>query len=94
MPAVDSRNFLNDARAGQIRRRHWSDHYSGGANDVGRACAKMAGTIAWRYSNRARTFRILFSDRYLHCSQHLAQLAIVDLSAVGSVLIASVFQAL
>jgi uracil-DNA glycosylase len=39
----------------------------------------MAGTIARRYSNRARTFRILFSDRHVHHRQHRPKLALFDL---------------
>ena len=83
VPSLDSRNFLNDARAGQIRRRHWRDHHAVGTGDVERICAEMAGTIARRHSDRARTFCVLFSHRHLHHSQHPAQLAIVDLPALG-----------
>ena len=83
MPSLDSRNFLNDARVGQIRRRHGRDHHAIGTGDVERICAEMAGTVAGRHSDRARTFCVLFSDRYLHHSQHPAQLAIIDIPALG-----------
>jgi hypothetical protein len=74
--------LLNGAGVGQIPRHHWCDHFAGGASDLERICAEMAGAIARRYSNRARTFCILFSRRHLHRSQHSAQLAIVDLPAL------------
>ena len=32
--------------------------------------AKVAGPIARRHSDRARTFLVLFSDRYLYRSEH------------------------
>ena len=83
VPSLDSRNFLNDARAGQIRRRHGRDHHAIGTGDVERICAEMAGTVAGRHSDRARTFCVLFSHRHLHHSQHPAQLAIIDIPALG-----------
>jgi hypothetical protein len=94
VPPLDSRNFLDNARLGQIHCRHWRDHHAVGIGDVERICAEMAGAIARRHSDRARTFCVLFSHRHLYHSQHSAQLAIVDLPAVGRVLIASVSQAL
>src|SRR5262245_21518006 len=45
----------------------------------------MVGPIAWRHSDRARTFIVLFSYRHLHRSQHSAQpgfLALLNLSAL------------
>jgi hypothetical protein len=50
---------------------------------MGWVCAEVAGTITWRHPDRARTFRVLFSHRYLHYPQHSAQLAIIDLPALG-----------
>ena len=41
--------------------------------------SKMAGTTARGYPDRARTFDILFSHRYLHRPQHCPELALVDL---------------
>jgi len=46
VPPLDSRNFLNDAGAGQIRRRYRRDHHAIGTGDVERDCAEMAGTVA------------------------------------------------
>jgi hypothetical protein len=46
VPPLDSRNFLNDARTGQIGSRRWRDHYASGIGDVERICAQMAGAIA------------------------------------------------
>ena len=37
--------------------------------------AKMAGPAAWRHSDRARTFLVLFSHRYLHCSKRCLEFA-------------------
>jgi len=37
--------------------------------------AKVAGPIARRHSDRARTFLILFSDRHLHRSQRCLEFA-------------------
>ncbi len=37
--------------------------------------AKMAGPIARRHSDRARTFLVLFSHRYLHCSKRCLEFA-------------------
>ena len=42
----------------------------------------MAGTITGRHPHRTRAFRILFSDRHLHHSQHRVELAFVDFSAL------------
>ena len=83
MPSLDSRNFLNDARAGQIHRCHGRDHHAIGAGDVERICAEMAGTVAGRHPDRARAFCVLFSHRHLHHSQHPAQLGIIDIPALG-----------
>jgi hypothetical protein len=47
----------------------------------------MAGTIARRHPNRARTFSILFPHRYLRSPQHhpeFALLAIFNLPALNS----------
>ncbi len=44
-----------------------------------RVHAEMARTIAGRYPDRARTFRVLFSDRHLHHPEHCLKLAVVDL---------------
>ena len=82
VPPLDSRNFLNDARAGQIHRCHGRDHHAIGAGDVERICTEMAGTVAGRHPDRARAFCVLFSHRHLHHSQHPAQLAIIDIPAL------------
>jgi hypothetical protein len=82
VPALDSRNFLDNARLGQIHCRHWRNHHAAGIGDVERICAEMAGAIARRYSNRARTFCILFSRRHLHRSQHPIELAAINLPAL------------
>ena len=37
--------------------------------------AKVAGPIAGRHSDRARTFLVLFSDRHLHRSQRCLEFA-------------------
>jgi hypothetical protein len=42
----------------------------------------MAGTIAGRHPHRTRAFRILFSHRHLHHSQHRVELALVDFPAL------------
>jgi len=39
--------------------------------------AEMAGPIAWRHSDRARTFLVLFSHRYVHRSEHCLEFASV-----------------
>jgi uracil-DNA glycosylase len=83
VPPLDSRNFLNNARLGQIHCRHWRDHHAAGIGDVERICAEMAGAIARRHSDRARTFCVLFSDRHLHHPEHSLELAVVDLQALG-----------
>jgi uracil-DNA glycosylase len=82
VPPFNSRNFVNDARARKIRRDHRCDHHASGVVLVERLCAEMAGTIARRRPHRARTFRVLFSNRNLHHSQHCAELAFVDLPAL------------
>ena len=41
--------------------------------------AEMAGPIARRHSDRARTFRVLFSNRHVHRPQHCAEFALVNL---------------
>jgi uracil-DNA glycosylase len=46
---------------------------------VERLRSKMAGTIAGRYQDRARTFGILFSRRHLHHPQHCPDPALFDL---------------
>ena len=43
-----------------------------GSGDVERFRAKMVGPTARRHSDRARTFLVLFSHRYVHRSQHCA----------------------
>ena len=53
--------------------------HAGGLGDVGRVCAEMAGTIARRHPDRARTFCVLFSHRHLHHSQHPFEPAAIDL---------------
>ena len=83
VPPLDSRNFLDNARLGQIHRHHRRDHHAAGIGDVERICAEMAGAIARRHSDRARTFCVLFSNRHLHHSQHPVQLAIIDIPALG-----------
>ena len=40
---------------------------------------EMAGTIARRHPDRARAFRILFSHRHVHHSQHCVEFASFDL---------------
>jgi uracil-DNA glycosylase len=79
VPSLSSRNFLNHARAGQIRRNHRCDHDTRGTGHVERLRSEMAGPIAGRYPDRARKFGILFSHRHLHHSQHRPELALVDL---------------
>src|SRR5215472_16851883 len=64
---------LRYARIGQIHCDHWRGRDAGGSGDVERFRAKMVGSIAWRHSDRARTFLILFSHRYLHRAQYRAQ---------------------
>ena len=79
MPWGSSRNFLNDARAGQIYRDHRCDHDAGGARDVERIRAEMAGTPAGRHPRRTGAFCVLLSYRHLHRPQHCPELALVDL---------------
>src|SRR5262249_49067881 len=76
------RNFLNGARSGKVHRDHWHCHHTGWVGDVEWPRPKMAGPIARRYSNPARTFGVLFSHRYLHRSQHRLEfdsVALLDL---------------
>jgi hypothetical protein len=49
---------------------------------VERLRAEMAGTITGRHPHRTRAFRVLFSDRHLHHSQHRVELAFVDFSTL------------
>ena len=79
MPSLDSRNFLNHARPGQVDLDHRCDHHAGGSDDVERLRAEMAGTIARGYPDREGAFGILFSDRHVRRSQHCPELAVVDL---------------
>jgi hypothetical protein len=76
---LDPRNFLNDARAGQIYRDHRCDHDAGGARDVERIRAEMAGTPAGRHPRRTGALFVLFSYRHLHRPQHSPEFALVDL---------------
>ena len=76
---LDPRNFLNDARAGQIYRDHRCDHDAGGARDVERIRAEMAGTPAGRHPRRTGALCVLFSYRHLHRPQHSPEFALVDL---------------
>ena len=84
VPPLDSRNFLNNARDGQIRHHHWLGHCAGRADDVGWIYAEVAGTIARRHPDRARTHCVLFSHRHLHHTEHPVEPAILDLPALGS----------
>ena len=58
---------------------HWRGRDAGGSGDVERFRAKMVGPTARRHSDRARTFLVLFSHRYLHRSQHCLEFASVAL---------------
>jgi uracil-DNA glycosylase len=87
VPLFESRNFSNDARTGKIRRDHRRRHDACRAGDVGWVRAKVVGPIARRHPDRARTFRILFSDRHLHHCEHYNEcsfLALFDLSSVSN----------
>ena len=68
---------------GKFDCRHWRDHHAAGIGDVERICAEMAGAIARRHSDRARTFCVLFSHRHLHHPEHSLESAVVDLQALG-----------
>src|SRR5207247_556197 len=79
VPWGSSRNFLNHARPGEIHRDHRCDYDARRTGNVERVCAEMAGTLAGRYPDRARTFGILFPNRHLRHPQHCSKLAVVDL---------------
>ena len=79
VPSLDSRNFLDHARPGQIDLDHRCDYHAGGTGDVERFRAEMARKIAGRYPDREGAFGILFSDRHLHHSQHCPEFAAVAL---------------
>ena len=83
---LDSRNFLNYARAGEIHRDHRCHHDAGRIGDVEQLRSKMAGTIARGYPNREGTLGILFSHRHLHHSQHCPELAVVALLNVSALI--------
>ena len=75
VPPLHSRNCLNRARAWKIHRDHRRRRHHSRTDHVERYRAKMAGPIARRYPDRARTFLILFSDRYLHRGEHCLEFA-------------------
>jgi hypothetical protein len=79
VPSPGSRNSSNYARAGKIHCDHRCDRDAGGISDVERLRPEVAGTTAGGYPDRARTFGILFSHRYLHHPQHCFELALFDL---------------
>lgn len=72
---LHSRNFLNRARIGKIHCHYWRGRDARGSGVVERFRAKMVGPIARRHSDRARTFLVLFSHRYLHCSERCLEFA-------------------
>src|SRR5213075_2561949 len=75
------------ARIGQIHCHHWRDRHPRGSGDVERLRPKMVGPTTRRHSDRARTFLVLFSHRYLHRCQHsleLASLALLNFPALIS----------
>src|SRR5438034_563812 len=79
---MSSRNLLGNARARKIpRHRRYGDH-SARCDPVERLCSDMVGALAGRHSDRARTFRFLFSNRHLYHHQHRAEFAFLDLSAL------------
>src|SRR6266704_2841123 len=79
---MSSRNLLGNARAWKIpRHRRYGDH-SARCDPVERLCSDMVGALAGRHSDRARTFRFLFSNRHLYHHQHRAEFAFLDLSAL------------
>src|SRR5258708_24472418 len=67
------------ARIGEIHYDHWRGRDARGSGDVERLRAKMVGPTAWRHSDRARTFLVLFSHRYLHRFEHCLEFASVAL---------------
>ena len=79
VPPLDSRNSLNRARAWKVHRDHRRRRHTSRTGAMERFRAKMAGAIAWRYSDRARTFLVLFSDRYLYRSEHCLEFAFFPL---------------
>ena len=75
------------ARTGQIHRDRWRGRDPHGSGDVERLRAKMAGPTTGGYSDRARTFFIPFSHRYVHRPEHCAQpdfLALLNFPALNS----------
>ena len=87
---LDPRNFLNRARAGEIYRDHRCDHDAGGARDVERIRAEMAGTPAGRHPRRTGALFVLFSHRHLHRPQHSPEFALVaalNLPALGWIVV-------
>ncbi len=82
MPPTNSRNLPSNARAGKIPRHRRRDDHSARCDPVERLCSDMVGALAGRHSDRARTFRFLFSNRHLYHHQHRAEFAFLDLSAL------------
>jgi len=70
---------MRNARTGEIGGHHRRYCDAGRAGDVERFRAEMAGTLTGRRPDRARAFRVLFSDRHLYCFQYFAQFATLDL---------------
>ena len=85
MPPLHSRNFLNDARTGKVYRNYRRDRYARGSSHVEWFRAEVARPAARRHSDRARTFLVLLSHRYLHRFEHcleFASVALLDLPAL------------
>ena len=79
VPPLHSRNSLSDARTWKVHRDHRRRRHTSRTGAMERFRAKMAGAIAWRHSDRARTFLVLFSHRYLHRFKHCLEFASVAL---------------
>ncbi len=78
MPPCNSRNLLRNARARKIPGHQWWSCRAARRDLVERLRSQMAGTLARRHSDRARTLRFLFSNRHLHHHQHRTQSALLD----------------
>jgi len=67
------------ARIGEIHCDYWCGRDARGSGHVERFRAKMVGPTARRHSDRARTFFLLFSHRYLHRFEHCLEFVSVAL---------------
>ena len=79
VPPVHSRNSLSDARTWKVHRDHRRRRHAGRTRVMERVRAKVAGPIAGRHSDRARTLLVLFSDHYLYRSEHCLEFAFFPL---------------